>query len=36
VELVVHEEGHAWRLVTTDLDATELIWDFFEQHPMPE
>ena len=22
--------------VTMEIDATEMIWDFFEQHPMPE
>jgi polyhydroxybutyrate depolymerase len=36
VELVAHGGGHTW-LSTTDGRTTEqLIWDFFEQHPMPE
>ena len=35
VELVAHDGGHTW-LSTTDGRTTEqLIWDFFEQHPLP-
>jgi poly(3-hydroxybutyrate) depolymerase len=36
VALVAHDEGHRWRLLTTELDATEMLWEFFELHPMPE
>jgi len=36
VELVTHDGGHTW-ISTTDGRTTEqLVWDFFEQHPMPE
>ena len=41
-----HGDGHSWpgsaytaadgQKTTMEIDATELIWDFFEQHPMPE
>jgi polyhydroxybutyrate depolymerase len=42
VELVItKDEGHGWPgnmggVITMDIDATEMIWEFFEQHPMPE
>ena len=44
--VAAHGDGHSWpgsaytaadgQKTTMEIDATELIWDFFEQHPMPE
>ena len=46
--VVTDDEGHGWPgsimakmwgsrfAATMDIDATEMIWDFFEQHPMPQ
>ncbi len=42
VELVItNDEGHGWPgvtggRITSDISATEMIWDFFQRHPMPE
>jgi polyhydroxybutyrate depolymerase len=29
-------EAATWALTTMEIDATEMIWEFFEQHPMSE
>ena len=36
VELVAHDGGHVWPSSTDGRTTEQLIWDFFEQHPMPE
>lgn len=36
VELIAHRGGHVWRSTTDGRSTEELIWEFFEQHPMPE
>jgi polyhydroxybutyrate depolymerase len=36
VELVAHDGGHTWQSNTDGRTTEQLIWDFFEQHPMPE
>ncbi|MGD8486423.1 MAG: PHB depolymerase family esterase [Chloroflexota bacterium] len=36
VELVAHDGGHTWSSNTDGRTTEQLIWDFFEQHPMPE
>jgi polyhydroxybutyrate depolymerase len=36
VELVAHDGGHSWSSDTDGRTTEQLIWDFFEQHPMPE
>jgi len=44
--IAAHGDGHSWpgsaytaadgEKTTMEIDANETIWDFFEQHPMPE
>jgi len=44
--IAAHGDGHSWpgsaytaaggQKTTMEIDANETIWDFFEQHPMPE
>jgi len=36
VELVAHDGEHSWNSDTDGRTTEQLIWDFFEQHPMPE
>ena len=36
VELVAHDGSHAWSIGGSAADINDLIWEFFEQHPMPE
>jgi polyhydroxybutyrate depolymerase len=36
VELVAHDGGHTWESSTDGRTTEQLIWDFFEQHPLPE
>ena len=36
VELIAHDGGHTWLSNTDGRTTEQLIWDFFEQHPMPE
>ena len=35
VELVAHDGGHTWLSNTDGRTTEQLIWDFFEQHPLP-
>ena len=35
VELVAHGGGHTWLSNTDGRTTEQLIWDFFEQHPLP-
>jgi polyhydroxybutyrate depolymerase len=37
--VVIDGDGHSWPGTpdaTTEIDATQMIWEFFERHPMPE
>jgi poly(3-hydroxybutyrate) depolymerase len=35
--LLVHGAGHSWPSPgNAGFDGTALIWEFFEQHPMPD
>ena len=36
VELIAHDGGHNWPSKADGRTTEQLIWDFFEQHPMPE
>jgi polyhydroxybutyrate depolymerase len=36
VELVAHDGAHDWMSTTDGRTTEQLIWDFFEQHPLPE
>lgn len=36
IELVAHDGGHTWLSNTDGRKTEQLIWDFFEQHPLPE
>jgi polyhydroxybutyrate depolymerase len=36
VELIAHDGGHTWASNTDGRTTEQLIWDFFEQHPLPE
>ena len=36
VELIVHGGGHAWSSITDGRSTEQLVWDFFEQHSLPE
>jgi polyhydroxybutyrate depolymerase len=35
VELVAHKGGHSWVSSTDGRTTEQLIWDFFERHPLP-
>ena len=36
VELIAHDGGHVWPSNTDGRTTEQLIWEFFERHPMPE
>ena len=35
VELIAHDGGHTWPSSTDGRTTEQLIWEFFERHPMP-
>jgi poly(3-hydroxybutyrate) depolymerase len=36
VELIAHDGGHTWSSTTDGRTTGQLIWDFLEQHSLPE
>ena len=36
VELIVHGGGHTWSSITDGRSTEQLVWDFLEQHSLPE
>jgi hypothetical protein len=35
VELVAHDGGHVWTSDTDGRTTEQLVWEFFERHPLP-